>query len=144
MKIIKTAPRIPGKSAEILAETFSSLNAGAEYVLSAWPSLYRNTLDKLRGQFSRGELMLMIDVFNSTALTAMAAGQQLDIQVDDGMRLDALDEKWGVDRNALNNKIADLTIFEAACLEIWANGFWYGGDPDKKDLDIEAHVVSML
>lgn len=143
MKIIKTAPRIPENSAEILSATFASLNAGAEYVLSAWPALYRHTLDGLRGKLSRGELLLIVDVFNATALTPHIAGQQLDIQVADGINLDNLDAKWKIDGAALNAKIAALPIFAAACLEIWANGLWYGGDPDR-ELDIEAHVAGLL
>jgi len=55
----------------------------------------------------------MIDVFNSTMLTPMLAGQQLDIQVADGIALDALDKKWEIDGAALNAKIAGLPIFAA-------------------------------
>jgi len=69
----------------------------------------------------------MIDVFNSTALTPQLAGQHIEIQCVDGMALDNLDEKWDVNKEGFIEKLKSLTIFEAACLEIWANGFWYGG-----------------
>jgi len=138
-----TAPRIEGKSAEWYPSVFSSLNGGLEYCADAIPMLYRHTLEHLRREFSRGELMCMIDVFNSTALNPVLAGQQLDIQVADGITLDSLDAKWAIDGNALNLKIAGLTIFEAACLEIWANGFWYRQNPEEP-LDLEAWAGQLL
>lgn len=138
-----TAPRIGDKSAEFYTGLFSSLNGGLTYCADAWPVLYRRTMLGLKGRFSRGELMLTIDVFSSTALTPMLAGQQLGINVADGIALDHLGEKWEIDGDALNAKIAALTIFEAACLEIWANGFWYRSDPEEP-LDIEAWAGQLL
>lgn len=141
----RTAPRIGEQAEKFYVGHFSSLNGGMEYIAGAIPQLYRLTMHNLRGRFTRGELMLMIDVFNATALTPMLAGQQLDIQVADGIALDELDKKWEIDGGALNNKIADLTIFEAACLEIWANGFWYGkAQVDADSQDIEAWAGQLL
>jgi len=140
-----TAPRIGDKSAEWYPSVFSSLNAGLEYAADAWPVLYRQTMFNLKGRFTRGELMLIIDVFNSTALTSILAGQQIDIQVADGIALDELDKKWEIDGNALNRKIAELGMFEAACLEIWANGFWYGKTQvDADNSDVEAWAAQLL
>ena len=140
-----TAPRIGEQSAKWYTTVFSSLNSGLTYCADAFPVLYRQTIFNLRGRFSHGELMLLIDVFNSTALTSMLAGQQIDIQVADGINLDALDKKWEIDGDALNRKIAALGMFEAACLEIWANGFWYGREQVAHDnQDFEAWVGQLL
>lgn len=88
--------------------------------------------------------MLIVDVFNATALTPMMAGQQIDINVADGIALDHLDKKWEIDGAALNAKIASLTIYEAACLEIWANGFWYGKNQvDSDNQDVEGWVKTL-
>jgi hypothetical protein len=141
--MIKTAPRISKSAAEFIPEYFRTLNAGLEYIIDSWPVLYRYTLDHLKKHFSRGELMLMIDVFNATALTPRIAGQHIQLSVDDGMKLDRLDEKWNVNRNDLNAKLESCTIFERACLEIWANGFWYGG-PGGENRDIEKYVDEMV
>jgi hypothetical protein len=138
-----TAPRIGDKSAEFYPGLFQSLNWGLEYTLDAFPALYRRTLHDLKGKFSRGELCLMIDVFNATALTPQLAGQQIGANVADGIELDHLDEKWEIDGDALNAKIDALTIFEASCLEIWANGFWYRSNPEEP-LDIETWVKQLL
>ena len=138
-----TAPRIGEQSAKFYPGLFSSLNAGLEYTADAFPALYRRTLHDLRGTFSRGELMLMIDIFNATALTPQLAGQHLAASVSDGIAWDRLDQKWEIDGAALNAKIADLTIFACACLEIWANGFWYR-QKSEESLDIEAWSGHLL
>lgn len=141
MAKIATSPRITDKSAEWYREMFSSRNAGLEYILDAMPQIYRLTLHALRGRFSRGELMLILDAGNGTTLTAGIAGQHLAIGVADSIALDGLDSKWEVDKDALNNKIAGLTIFEAACLELWVQGFWRREVTDKK---VEEYVREML
>jgi hypothetical protein len=129
------APHISEASAEFYAENFSTLHAGTTYALDLFPALYRRTLQDLKGIFIEPELMLMIDVFNATALMPQLAGQHLEIQVADGIELDGLDEKWKVDKKSILKKIETLPIFSAACIEIWANGFWYANEEAQKDLD---------
>jgi len=128
------APRISDRSAEFYPQIFSSLHFGTTYTLDAFPALYQRTLHDLRGKFGQGELSLLIDVFNSTMLTPQLAGQHLYLQAQDGMELDGLDEKWAVDREAFLKKLDALPVFAAACLEIWANGFWYREKNQDKDL----------
>ena len=137
-----TAPRIGDPAADFYRGHFSNLNAGLEYTADAFPALYRRTLHGLRGRFTRGELMLMVDVFNATALVPGMAGQHLGANVADGISLDRLDQKWEIDGEDLNAKISALTIFEAAVLEIWANGFWYRSHP-AEPLDIEAWIARL-
>ena len=138
-----TAPRIGDKSAEFYPGLFQSLNWGLEFTLDAFPALYRRTLHGLKGRFRQGELCLMVDVFNATTLTPQLAGQHLDVSVADGIALDALDKKWEIDGAALNAKIAALSIFEAACLEIWANGFWHRASPEEP-LDLEGWIKHLF
>lgn len=138
--ITKTAPRISDKSADFYRDKFESMNAGLEYVLDAFPALYRYTLDGLRGKFVQPELMLMIDVCNGLWLTPRMAGQHLSAQVADGIALDKLDEKWNIDGAELNGKIAGLSIFEAACLELWVQAFWAQDSQD----NIEEYVSAMV
>lgn len=126
--ITRTAPRISDKSAALYKSLCGNPNAGMEYIGDAFPALYRHTLDDLRGKFTRGELMLMIDVCNGLWLTPMMAGQHMIAQVSDGIALDGLDEKWEVDGKIMNEKIARLSIFETACLELWVQAFWQQED----------------
>ena len=134
----RTAPRIAERSAEFYRANFGNLNAGAEYTLDAFPGLYRRTMGSLRGRFTRGELSLILDISNGLSLTAGIAGQHLGLQVADGIALDALDTKWGVDAHTLLGKIAGLTVFEAACLEIWGRAYWM-----QETHDLEAYVGKM-
>lgn len=136
--ITRTAPRISDSAAQFYPAIFPSLNAGLEFVADAFPVLYRRTLHGLKGRLERSELSLMIDIFNSTALRPGILGQHLAAQVSDGIALDHLDEKWEIDGKKLNEKIGKLTMFECACLELWANGFWYrecDGELGRKEFD---------
>ena len=131
------APHISEASAKFYADQFTTLNYGTTYTLDSFPVLYQHTLHDLKSVFSEPELMLMIDVFNATALMPQLAGQHFEIQVRDGIELDGRAEKWKIDRDVMLKKIAALPIFSLACLEIWANGFWYGNEENQKDLDGE-------
>jgi len=142
MDMKKIAPKIEDSSAEFIAENFRSLNSGCRYVLDSFKSLHQRTLHEIAGRFTRGELMLMIDCFNATALTAGIAGQHLELNCSDAIDLDNMDQKWEIDGGALKQKLSELTIYEAACLEIWANGFWYGG-PGSEGRDIEEYVAAL-
>lgn len=147
-KKVQMSPRLSPGVGEWYEQHFPSRNAGGEYVLAAWPNLYRRTLFELKGKFDRPELMLIIDVFNSTMLSPEMAGQELDLQVREGIYLDALDLKWKIDdRLNLIQRVVDLPIFSRAVLTLWANGYWYGR-PDTSDLpdlpDLEKYVKAML
>lgn len=133
-----TAPRIAPQSAEHYPTLYPSLNAGLEYTLDAFPALYRRTLHGLKGRFEKAELLLILDVFNGLVLTPGLAGQQIGIQVSDGIALDKLNEKWVVDGQMLEAKLEDLHIFDRACLEIWAAGYW------KKETEAGAWVQELL
>lgn len=137
------APRITPECRAYLTENFKNANSGAEYTLESANVLYRQTLIGLKGRFSADELKLMVGVMNATMLTPVIAGGQMPRNVANGMALDGLAEKWGVDADALNQKLKSCHIFETHCLEIWANGFWYGGDVSKQ-LDVEKYIKQLL
>jgi len=85
--------------------------------------------------FEENELSLIIDVYNAHLLTPELAGQTIRSECEDGIKLNRLDEKWKIsDVENFLLRIAKLSHFEAACLEIWANAFWYNKLRDK-DLD---------
>lgn len=143
-KEVRVAPRLQESVEKFLDENFRSKNFGAEYILTAWGPLYRRTLADLKGVFSRGELMLLIDSFNSTMLTPGLSGQHLLAHVEDSIDLDHLDEKWEVCRTELVAKVEALPIFSRTAMELWANGYWYGR-PDDQDLpDLDGYVNAIL
>lgn len=142
-KKVQMSPRLAPGTEDWYLKHFPNRNAGGEYVLAAWPPLYDRTLWELKGRFTRGELMLIVDVFNSTALTPVLAGQELEIQVRDGIDLDGLDLKWEIEQVVLLQKLENLPIFSRAVLTLWANGYWYAR-PEKELTDLEEYVKTML
>jgi hypothetical protein len=121
----KISPRIEDQSREFLSTHFSTLNAGAEYVLDGFPMLYNRALYEMRGHFSDGELSFLIEAFKDTKLSPQLAGQQFKIFCDDAMTFRNLDDKWKIKSDTFLKKIENITSFQAACLEIWAKKFWF-------------------
>ena len=138
--MVRINARIPEKTKTWLLQNFKTKGAGAEYVLAAVPELYRRTLRDLKGRFTTGELSLMIDCVNATILTPQLAGQHLVINCVDSMELDGTASKWSVDRDGFTDSLQALSIFEAACLGIWARGFWESGTWEKEGGGLEEWV----
>jgi len=138
----KISPRVSESATAWLTDHFKSKSAGAEYVLEAFPELYRRELHNLTGVFSTGELSLMLDVMNGHLLTPQFAGQSLSLSCEDGMSLDGLHEKWEIDREAFLAKLSNRTLLQLACLEIWARAFWESGAWEK-DGGLEAWVAAL-
>lgn len=124
------------RTVEYLASHFKTKGAGAEYILAAWPVAARKfiCLD-MKGKFSDKELGLMIDVMNGKTLSPELAGQQLPLNVADGIALDGLDEKWGVAADRLNDKLASMSTPELMILEIWIQGSWQAVTDSDQDLN---------
>lgn len=120
-------PQLDQATAAFIEKNFPNLYKGASTLLNAMPQLFATTTSELKGQFEENELALMIDVMNGTALTPQIMGQHIASNVADGMALDGLDKKWGIERDVLNSKLKNCTIFQKAVLEIWSTGFWHGG-----------------
>lgn len=128
--MIKTAPRITDTAGLFYRQYHSSLNGGLEYVLNAWPAMYKQALGDLQERLTQDELSLIINVCCPTLLTPGIAGHQLMIQVMLGIDLYHVDQEWNVDRDEILQKITDMTIFECAVLEIWAAAGGPGHDDD--------------
>jgi len=134
----KISPRVEENAHAILKEVFGTSNAGAEFILNSWPTLYKRTLHGLKGWFGFDELMLMIDVMSGyrsygTMLTPGIAGQHIAANVVDGIDLERLDEKWGIDGTRLKEKVRALSIFDRACLEWWLQEFWTNHDSCQRE-----------
>lgn len=136
----KVTPLIEDESIKFFESNFRNLNAGVTYILEAFPSLYGRTMHDVKGVFTDGELRLILNVVNGLELTAQIAGKHLIFDVQDGIDLERLDEKWGVSKVDIIKKINNLSLFCLVCLEIWAKSFWQGkrsgqGEYVKMDLD---------
>jgi hypothetical protein len=103
------------------------------------------TMDMARRNFSRGEQMMLIDIFNGTILTPGILGQHIIAQVEDSFALYSgmYEEKWGVDRKEMEEKIRALDILTATWLELWAVGFWALNDADRSGM-LESYVAGKI
>lgn len=128
--MLKIGPRISDATDKWLSENFATKHAGAELVLDAFPVLYRRGLADLKGQFSGPELSLLLDALNGLYLTPILLGQHLVASATDGIQLDRLDKKWGVEPESFLQKLDSLSFFEKACLEIWLRAYWESGEED--------------
>ena len=136
-------PKLEPTIAEFYPKIFSNLHSGTTFVLEIFPTLYRRTLYDLKGLLTKGELSLLVDVFNGALLTPGLVGQHIIAQVEDGIDLDGLDKKWEIEKTALVEKLKSLPLFSLACLEIWANGFWYRKEKPE-GLNFDAWVEQLL
>jgi hypothetical protein len=135
---IGIGPRISEATGKWLEENFSSKNAGAEVILDAFPTLCKRALLSALAKLTVGEKSLIIDLHNAYAITTQALGQGVAHQVADGIDLDGMDKKWKVTKKAILTKLADMSPFDLACLEIWATAFWAADHHEKEGL--EAYV----
>jgi len=129
----KIGPRLSDQAAEWYEKNFATRGGGAEFILEAFPTLWKQTLAELRGKFTVGEINLLIDTFNSTLLAPNLLGQHVELCAHDSMRLDGSDEKWGVAHDEFMAKLKNLSLFEKACLEIFVRAFWESGEWENPD-----------
>lgn len=91
--------------------------------LSRLYDLYRHALREV--PLTTGEACLICDVLNGTLMDASSAAA-LWAEVADGVRLDRLDEKWGVDGDALIARLKGLDRLTCLALVDAAERFWAG------------------
>lgn len=141
------APRIQEATAEWIERMFPSLNAGATMILDAFPHLILSSLDEIKGKFSRGELMMMIDVLNGHGTvicfgSAPLLGGYLHLSIFDSFRLypGMYEEKWHIEnKDDYLSRIASLTRAQLASLEIWIAGLW----EKCEEMDFEKEVKKL-
>ena len=97
---IIVSPRITQASRDFYAQQWGNANKGAEYLLNAFPRLYAEAEEKLRGIFTQADL----DFIGRRVLylSPEFPGEQLPAMID----------------GEIYKKAQALTRFERACLEI--------------------------
>lgn len=84
-------------------------------------TLYDRALREV--ELTTGEACLVVDVLNGSLMDANTA-RLLWASVEDGIRLDGLAEKWGVDGKALVEKLKGLNDIQALALVDAGERFW--------------------
>ncbi|MBA7531760.1 hypothetical protein ES705_23981 [subsurface metagenome] len=142
INVMETTQRNSNTTDEVLRDYFITVRTGTEYILDAFAPLFLLTLSGLRGKFTDDELKLIIDTFIAAALTPWLAGRYIIDFCSDTINRDGIYKNWCVDKETFLEKLRSLTIFQAACLEIWASGFWYG-DPRGNELDFDEWIKKL-
>ena len=122
--------------------TYSDLES-IRTVVKSFEALYFSCIrEDLKDLFSKNELLLMIDVMNGTMLTPGSSGHQISANVEDGIALDRLDEKWEIDKTAIIKKLSGLSLFQKTALELWTKKFWIQTETEGA-IDIEAYAEQL-
>lgn len=100
----------------------------------------KDTRRRLAQKFSTEEISLILDSLNGVMMDQPFAVRMLYGGVEDSVNFDNIDHKWGVDGDALVEKLKSLSFAECAALADAAERYWFalgeGGDPDlSKALD---------
>lgn len=101
----------------------ASLGLVAKRDLERYYALLERSLREIKGRFTEAEISLMIDVNNGTLWQPHTMGL-LGLQVLDGIGLDGLDEKWGVDAEVLQQKLLALTLPQTFAVVDACERFW--------------------
>ncbi len=98
-------------------------------------TLYRRALRRIN--LTPEEMKLIADSLNGLNGTIMDASTapMLWAQVEDAIKLDRLDQKWGVNGRELVEKLRELTDIEALAVVDAAERFWTDPDRDAEKTD---------
>lgn len=73
---------------------------------------------------SENEMALILDVLNGVMFSDTISVHMVYAEVEDGISMDALDEKWKIDGKALSEKIKNLEYSEKVALVDAAERWW--------------------
>lgn len=94
-----------------------------------------------RIELSDGEAFLIVDVLNATSSDVRSAGM-LWAEIDDGIALEGLADKWGVDGPALVAKVRGWNLAECLAVVDAAERFWVGVERSDK-LETRERLVAV-
>lgn len=114
--------------------------------------LYTETINMVKSKFTKGELSMMLDVSNGLYATPGTLAWSLKAQAEDSFKdiPGEYEEKWGIDKQAMLEKLNALDGFELGALQIWAVDFWHTGacedgeDPVGKYVKVSVQIIPDL
>lgn len=78
---------------------------------------------RLTLNFNENEYLLIMEALKGTLFNADVAGM-IWAEVEDGIRMDHLDSKWGVDADGLIRRLRTLSLIQNLALADVAERFW--------------------
>lgn len=118
-------------------------SGGATYLVDSFPAIFRQNLIDLKGKFTAGEINLMMSAMKGSSLAPEFAGRRITLNVQDHITLDGAADIYGVDGDALVERIQALPVAQLALLELWIHGFWMQVD-DSDGLSLEDYIKPIL
>lgn len=90
-----------------------------------------------RKNLTLNEQKMLIDIYNGTLLTPHLLGRTMLAEVEDSFNLypGVYEEKWGVNKDEMLEKIKNLDTLSAALIELWAVNFWETNDDNSISLE---------
>jgi len=120
----KVGPKVTASTKETLARLWRTTNAGAQWVLGSFPGLYSRTMRELKGCFSKDELGLMLDAAEHIVFYPEVAGQFFQFSLMNSMSRPTLEANYeAIDFDELVERIRNLTAYQRAVLEVWAQAY---------------------
>lgn len=133
---------------EYYRQNYKSLNAGAEMALAYYPELRKEAMHQMKGMFEANEVKLMLDLMNGTMLNPVwLHNKAIIFEIQDGIRLDGVDQKCEVDGQKLIKKLEGLNLFQCWFLTEWLFCFWYS-NPNiagiKSAEELEKYIACLI
>jgi hypothetical protein len=123
-----TLSRIAQREIDARTEKHAGADGNRSATISRHLERYFSTLARarreLRQMFSDGEAMLIVDVLNGVAFWDTFGIYMVAHEVADGIALDGLDKKWGIDKQELMTKLARLNDAQALALVDSVTMWW--------------------
>lgn len=111
---------------DALTGLYGSVSAGSENAVNAYVNIRPRVLRELKNQFTKEELSLIVDSLNGTIFDPKLAtnNSMLSAGIEDSISFDGIDEKWGVDKESILNKITNLSAAHTYFLMEEISRFW--------------------
>ncbi|HNR13919.1 MAG TPA: hypothetical protein PKM59_11455 [Thermodesulfobacteriota bacterium] len=119
----QVAPKITAEAYDFLKSHHGTPGAGATFWLDALPRMFQETIVRLVDSVSEDEMAFLHEVLTKTEIGPQMAGKTLLVEVHRRAKTDRLSSDQDPKEDklywSLVNKLYSMTVFEAACLEIW-------------------------
>jgi hypothetical protein len=121
----------------VLSSIFASKTAGAETVLESFNYLRLNTLEEIKGIFTREELMSLVEMHNGIIFDARTSSNKgmLVLEIEDKEKFDKQSEQFNYDHKKLIAKIEKLTSAQVYFLILEISKMWEKGSANGDALE---------
>ena len=137
MPVTKQSVSLPPDLVKEMQGRGDSLSGAITKHLTRYLELMLRERATLRELLSEGEVSLVFDVLNGTAMLDQHSPAYIPLEVADGIKYESLDTKWRVDGHVLVGKLSTLDYAALAALADAAERFWarVGAGEDVEAMD---------